>query len=212
MEITKGVHLLESTKDSYVYLVLGDEPILIDTCLPGHSAAILRELEALGLKPTDLAHICLTHHDVDHIGNARALQQASGAKLWAPQEDLPYILGQRNRPGIKRLTQIIVKVEVPQIDETYTPGQRIGGIEVIPTPGHTPGHVSFLFGETLLSGDLVISHKGKLQPAPAFVTWNKAALKRSLSEVKHFSFAWVCPAHGEPVQRGNLWDTFVEGV
>ncbi len=211
MEITKGVHLLQSTKDSYVYLVLGDEPILIDTCLPGRSAAILAELKTLGLKPTDIAHICLTHHDVDHIGNARALQRATGAKLWVPQEDLPYILDQRKRPGIKRLTEIIVKVEVPQIDETYTPGRRIGRIEVIPTPGHTPGHVSFLSGETLLSGDLVINNNGRLQPAPAFLSGvDKAALKRSLSEVKHFSFAWVCPAHGEPVQRGNLWDTLLE--
>ncbi len=118
MEITTGVHLLKSTKDSYVYLVLGDEPILIDTCVPGRSAAILAELETLGLKPTDIAHILLTHHDVDHIGNARALQRATGVKLWAPQEDLPYILGQRNRPGVKRLIQTFVKVEVPHIDAT----------------------------------------------------------------------------------------------
>ncbi|GHO50557.1 MBL fold metallo-hydrolase [Ktedonospora formicarum] len=210
MEITRGVHLLQSTNGSYVYLIMGEEPILIDTSLPGRAAAILTELETLGLKPTDLAHIFLTHHDVDHMGNAKALQQASGAKLWAPQEDLPYILGQRNREGFKRLIQTFVKVEVPQIDATYAPGQRIGGIEVIPTPGHTPGHVSFLSGDTLFCGDLVMSKKGKLQPASAFLTWDKAILKRSLSEVKHFSFTWVCTAHGEPVQRGNLWEALTE--
>ena len=210
MEITTGVHLLKSTRGSYAYLVLGDEPILIDTGFPKRSAAILAELETLGLKPTDLAHIFLTHHDIDHIGNAHALQQASGAKLWAPQEDVPYILGQRNRPGVKRLMQALIKVEKPQIDETYTPGQKIGGIEVIPTPGHTPGHVSFLSGETLFSGDLVTSSKGRLRPSPALITWNKEALKRSLSEVKNHSFSWVCVAHGEPVQRGNLWDTLLE--
>src|SRR5579884_2266797 len=141
MEITQHVHLLQSTNGSYVYLVMGEEPILIDTSFPGRAATMLTELQTLGLKPTDLAHILLTHHDVDHIGSARALQQASGAKLWAPQEDLPYILGQRNRPGLRRLVQTLVRVEVPHIDATYTPGQKIGGIEVIPTPGHTPGHV-----------------------------------------------------------------------
>lgn len=210
MEVTKDVHLLPSTRGSYVYLVLGEEPVLIDTSLPGRATAILAELEALGLKPTDLAHIFLTHHDVDHIGNAKALQQASGAKLWAPQEDLPYILGQRDRPGFKRLLQTFVKVEVPRIDATYTPGQKIGEMEIIPTPGHTPGHVSFLFGDTLFCGDLVVSQKGKLQPAPAFLTWDKATLKRSLNEVKRFSFDHVCTAHGEPVQRGNLWETLLE--
>ncbi len=212
MQITKDVHLLHVTKDSYVYLVLGDEPVLVDTCLPGRSDAILRELETLGLKPTDLAHIFLTHHDVDHIGNARALQQASGAKLWASGEDVPYILGQRNRPGMKRLTQMLVKVDVPQVDAMYTPGQRIGGIEVIPTPGHTPGHVSFLFGETLLSGDLVINSKGQLQPASALLTWDRTLLKRSLHEVNHFPFTWVCPAHGEPIPRGQLWETLLKHV
>ena len=211
MEITQNIHLLQATKGSYAYLVMGDEPILIDTCLPGRSTAILKELETLGLKPTDLAHIFLTHHDVDHIGNAHALQQASGAKVWAPQDDVPYILKQRSRPGIKRLMGTFVKVEVPQIDETYTPGQKVGGIEVIPTPGHTPGHVSFLLGDTLFSGDLVMSSKGALNPAPGFLTWDKAALKRSLNEVKNFSFDWVCTAHGEPVRRGNLWDALVEG-
>jgi glyoxylase-like metal-dependent hydrolase (beta-lactamase superfamily II) len=127
MEVTPGVHLFQSCKASYVCLVLGEEPILIDTCLPGRAAPILAELEAFGLTPTDLTHIVLTHHDVAHIGNARALQQATGAKLWAPQEDLPYILGQRHRPGIKRLTEMIIRVQVPQIDATYTSGQRIGG-------------------------------------------------------------------------------------
>ena len=89
MEITKDVHLLQSTNGSYVYLVLGEEPILIDTSLPGRATAILTELQTLGLKPTDLAHILLTHHDVDHIGSARALQQATGAKLWVFEAGAP---------------------------------------------------------------------------------------------------------------------------
>lgn len=210
MEITQGVHLLQSTRGSYAYLILGSEPILIDTCLPGRSGAMLAELEVLGLAPADLAHIFLTHHDVDHIGNACALQQASGAKLWAHQEDVPYILGQRNRPGIKRLVQTLIKAPVPHVDETYTPGQSIAGVEVVATPGHTPGHVSFLYGETLFSGDLVISARGRLRPSPALMTWDKTILKRSLREVRQRSFVRVCPAHGEPVPRGDLWEALGE--
>lgn len=210
MEISKGVHLLDATKGSYVYLVLGEEPVLIDTCLPGRAPAILTALASLGLKPTDLAHILLTHYDVDHIGNARALRDASGAKLWAAGEDLPYILGERNPPGIRRLLQILYRVDAPQIDEIYQPGQTIAGLEVIPTPGHTPGHVSFRFHDILFSGDLVRSKKGKLQPQPSISNWDKPSLKRSLREVGNLAFTWVCPAHGEPVQRGNLWEALVE--
>jgi glyoxylase-like metal-dependent hydrolase (beta-lactamase superfamily II) len=209
MEITKGIHLLDGTKGSYVYLILGNEPVLVDTSLPGRAPTVLGALKRLGLKPTDIAHILLTHYDVDHIGNAFALREASGAKLWAPQEDLPYILGEKNPPGIRRLIQMLYRVDSPQIDETYQHGQTIAGLEVIPTPGHTLGHVSFRAHDVLFSGDLVRSKNGKLQPQPAIATWDKAALKRSLSEVGNYTFTWVCTAHGEPVQRGNLWETLL---
>ncbi|GHP00456.1 MBL fold metallo-hydrolase [Reticulibacter mediterranei] len=210
MEIIKDIHLLQTTKGSYAYLVLGDEPILIDTSFPGRAPAIVAELEKLGMKPTDIAHILLTHHDGDHIGNAHALQQASGAQVWASHEDLPYILKQRSASGFRRVLQTVVRTNLPRVDHTYVWGQKIGKIEVIPTPGHTPGHVSFLYEETLFSGDLVVSSKNKLRPAPALLTWNKTALKRSLSAIKKREFLWVCPAHGEPIQRGNLWETLLD--
>jgi flavorubredoxin len=58
--------------------VLGDEPILIDTSFPGRTRAILTEIEKLGLRPSDIAHILLTHHDGDY-----------GIPLMTDQEVLP---------------------------------------------------------------------------------------------------------------------------
>ena len=165
-----------------------------------------RILAALGLKPNDIAHILLTHHDVDHIGNAKVLQQTSGATLWAPQIDVPYIHGDRNRPGIKRIVQTLVKVDKPHVDKIYAAGQKIGSIEVIPTPGHTAGHVSLLYQDILFAGDLVMSAKGKLRPSPPLMTWNTSELKKSLKHVGTLSFEIVCPAHGLPVKGANLWD------
>ena len=103
----------------------------------------------------------------------------------------------------------VMRPRTPSVDATYSAGQTIGSLEIIPTPGHTPGHVSVLYHDTLFAGDLVTSGKGKLAPAPAFLTWNKTALEHSLRDVGKRSFDWVCPAHGYPVRRGNLWEAML---
>lgn len=211
MEIAKRVHLLESTKGSYVYLVLdGDEPILIDTGNRGRFPKIQAELAKLGLQVTDIAHILLTHSDVDHIGNAKILRERAGAKLWAPKEDLPYIHGTAKPKGLRRIIAATMKAERPEIDGTYTPGQRIGQVEMIPTPGHTPGHVSFRYNDILFAGDLVMSRGGRLRPSPGILTEDKQKLRQSIQDVGRMSFDWVCPAHGAPVKRGNLWNAILK--
>jgi glyoxylase-like metal-dependent hydrolase (beta-lactamase superfamily II) len=63
---------------------------------------------------------------------------------------------------------------------------KICDIEVIETPGHTPGHVSFLYGEGLFAGNLVASRKGKLTPTPKFMSWNKEEVSGSIDKLKNF--------------------------
>lgn len=211
MEIAKGVHLLESTKGSYVYLILdANEPVLIDTGNKGRYPKIEAELSALGVRMPDIAHVLLTHSDVDHIGNAKEIRTFSGAKLWAPMEDLPYIHRTKKPLGLRRLIAATMRADEPEIDGTYTPGQRIGQIEMIPTPGHTPGHVSFRYGDILFAGDLVMTWGGKLRPSPGILTEDPIKLRQSLREVGNLAFDWVCPAHGQPVRRGNLWENIVK--
>lgn len=210
MEITKGVHLLEEMKGSYVYLVLGQEPVLVDTGMSGRANKVVKALAALGMQPTDIAHIMLTHQDVDHIGNAKRLQELSGARLWAPKGEVPYIHGEAKGPGMRKLIQTLMKVDRPQVTDTYTAGQRIGDIETIPAPGHTLDHTCLLYGDVLLAGDLVTTRKGKLQASPKFLAWDLAALQRSIREVGARSFDWVCPAHGNPVRRGDLWEAMTK--
>ncbi|MCI0183737.1 MAG: MBL fold metallo-hydrolase [Acidibacillus sp.] len=208
MEISPRVHLLEETKGSYAYVIVGEEPVLVDTFFPGKSDRVVAGLARIGMRPSDLAHIVLTHSDVDHIGNAKRLKELSGATLWAPQEELPYIYKQEKDHGIRRIIRAIMKVEQPVIDETYDAGKRIADLEIIPTPGHTKGHVSIRLGDVLIAGDLVTTRQGKLKPSPGFLTWDRAALQRSLRAVGKQPFDWICPAHGEPVRRGDLWDAF----
>lgn len=206
LKVTDGIYLLEEAKGSFVYLVLGDEPVLVDTGMAGKGPKIIEALARLGIHSGDLAHIVLTHQDVDHIGNAKQLQMWSGATMWAPEIEIPFIHGERKGPGIRKVISSLMRVHHPSGVRPYEAGAQIGGLEVIPAPGHTPGHVCLRRGDVLLAGDLVTTRRGKLKPSPGLLTWNKDELRKSMRAVGKLDFDWVCPAHGLPVRRGNLWE------
>ncbi len=206
MKIMENVYALDSTGGSYCYIIRNGETILIDTCFPGKGKAILAELKSMGIEPADVKHIFITHNDIDHIGNASMLQKATNALLWASKEDIPYINGEIKRPGTKKILSTLIKIEVPEKLNPYPENQKIGDIQIIPTPGHTPGHVCLLYRNVLFAGDLVVGSKGKLMPSPWFMTWNKNILRESIEKMAGYSFKWVCPAHGKPIERGDLWE------
>ncbi len=207
MIIADGVTMLRSSAGSHVFLVQADESILIDTGNRGQFESIRSELQSLGAE--QLAAILLTHHDVDHIGNARRLQERTGARVWASPEDIPYIVGEKHRPGIKWIVQSIIRPERPIIGGAYTPEQRFGEIQVIRAPGHTPGHVMFLYRRVLFSGDLFATKNGELRLFPAYFTWNQQEVLKSLALLKTLEFDWLCPAHGEPVRRNDAVERFI---
>lgn len=201
MKITDSVYLLDSTKGSYVYLIKGEENVLIDTGFTWKGKALLRELKALGAEPRSIKHILITHHDLDHIGNAFILQQSTGASIWASAADIPYITGESPRPGFKKHMSRIFRVKKPQRVRAFSDGGLISGVRVIPSPGHTPGHSCFLYDGVLFAGDLVKNKKGEAIPYPAPWTADSAALKKSIEQIEKCEFDWVCPAHGSPYKR-----------
>ena len=206
MKITDTVYMLDCTGESHCYIVLGNEPMLIDTCLPGKGPKILNELASLGIKPQEIKHILLTHHDGDHIGSAAMLEQACGADVWASAEDIPFILRQKPRPGFKKYISVLMNIKPPVNLKAFPVNNHIGEMEVISTPGHTPGHVSLLYRDVLFAGDLVATQNGKIKPSPAIMTWNMPLLLESIKNIAPRSFKWVCPAHGLPVERGDQWE------
>lgn len=201
MQIIDNVYLLDSSKGSYVYIIMDKEIVLVDTGLPFKRKSIIEELKSLGVELRDIKHILLTHHDIDHIGNVFSLQQLTGAKVWASKEDIPYICGKMDRHGFKKYFKYIFKIKAPKNINSYMSEQSINGIKVIPTPGHTPGHVCLLYKDLLFTGDLIENKHGKLRPYPAAWNWNQSAMQESLNKVADIPFRWLCPAHGKPVEK-----------
>ena len=201
MRIIDNVYLLDSSKGSYIYIIRDEEVVLVDTGLPFKRKSIIREIESLGIDLKDIKHILLTHHDIDHIGNLFDLQQLTGAKVWASKEDIPYICGNMDRHGFKKYLKHIFKIKVPKGINPYISNSNINGIKVIPTPGHTPGHVCLLYRDILFAGDLLENKHGKLRPYPAAWNWNQSAMKGSINKISDIPYKWLCPAHGKPVEK-----------
>lgn len=67
------------------YLILGREPILIDTGMRTEPAwkALNDNLALYGLKVEDIRHLLITHGHIDHYGQGRRIQQASGCRVYA---------------------------------------------------------------------------------------------------------------------------------
>lgn len=200
MKVTDEVYALEATNWNYAYLILGEDNILIDTGRPGQGKGIIKELKSMDINPGDIKHILITHHDVDHVGNLAFLQKETGATVWASKEDIPYIHGDKHRTGHKRIISMFMRVKKPGKIIPYGENQKISGIDVIPTPGHTPGHVCLLYKDILFTGDLVRNSKGKLENMKSSMNWNESFLKESLEKIATYDFKWVCTAHGVPTQ------------
>lgn len=206
MKVTDNVYALKSTKGNYAYLILDEEIILVDTGRPGQGKGILKELRSMDIKPEDIKHILITHHDIDHIGNLALLEQETGASIWASKEDMPYICGNKSRSGIKKFASFIMRAKKPEKINAYAANQKIGNVEVIPTPGHTPGHVCLLYKDVLFAGDLIRNFKGQIKPMMSFMNWNGSLLNESINKIGYYDFKWICPAHGEPIGRNNKWE------
>ena len=210
MFITDKVYLVEASKGAYVYaLRLADGVTLIDTSFPGHGAQIAEELQAKQLD--QVKHILLTHHDVDHIGNVAMLQQKYHCDVYISEIDMPYALGTKKRPGLKKIVSFLVKTVPPERLQALPSGNfaisianSIPEIQIIPTPGHTPGHTCFLFDGVLLAGDSLNSGNGKLQKSPPVMSWDRRQEIASAKAMNSLKFDWVCPAHGKPVKTSKI--------
>ncbi len=155
MEIIPNVHLIPNIVANPYLLIDPDGLTLIDAGLPGSHRKILRYMAGLGYAPQDLKRILITHADFDHVGGLAALKAATGARVFAsPVEAQAMAEGHASRPlkPRRRITKLLFdlmaglfKPAPVQADELLSDGQILpvlGGLRVVETPGHTPGHIS----------------------------------------------------------------------
>jgi hydroxyacylglutathione hydrolase len=126
-----------------------DRALLID---PGDEAQKLQgAMEQLGVEPEA---ILLTHTHFDHIGAVAPLARATGAPVYCPREELPVLADPSAFFGA-----MFGPVEGWEAEHAIDGGQRLQlagfDVDVVATPGHSPGHVTFVIDGALFSGDVL---------------------------------------------------------
>jgi glyoxylase-like metal-dependent hydrolase (beta-lactamase superfamily II) len=155
---------------------------LVDAGVKRAPARIVAGLAAIGRAPSDVTRIMLTHAHSDHGGGAAELARATGRQVTMHADDAPLARrGERptsdpasglgrmlNRLGNKAFDPVDVSHELH--DGEVVP--VLGGLRVLHTPGHTPGHVSLLHTPTgvLITGDAVFNVLGLRWPMRGLCT------------------------------------------
>ena len=136
------------------YLVREDDGFtLVDTTVGGAAGAIIAAAERAG---APIRRIALTHGHGDHAGSLDALAaRLPGVEVALGEADARILAGTDPKPGKGSWPKVAT---APSL--ALRGGERIGSLEVVPCPGHSPGHVAFLDtrDRTLIAGDVFTSY------------------------------------------------------
>ena len=143
-------------ENTYVLRADGSERALVID--PGDAGEQL--LEAIGKLGATVEAILITHCDVDHVGAVAPLAKATGAPVYCPKlevEQLRDIMGHVSMEGIGPYEGYDPEETVEGGEELELAGLRI---EVVATPGHTEGHVTYVFPDdgVIASGDVLFQN------------------------------------------------------
>jgi glyoxylase-like metal-dependent hydrolase (beta-lactamase superfamily II) len=157
-----------------VYVLASAEPCLIEAGPGADGDAVVSALEGLGIGPTDLAHIVVTHIHVDHAGGGGALlARFPRASLWVHERGAPHLVdptrllaSTARTYGEERMRAFYGETRACPADRVRAvgDGDRISlgdrALEVIHTPGHASHHVALQEHSTgvLFTGEAVGSY------------------------------------------------------
>jgi glyoxylase-like metal-dependent hydrolase (beta-lactamase superfamily II) len=190
------------------YLVEEDDGFtLVDTMLPRNAGRILKAAGGIPIK-----RIVLTHAHQDHIGSLDALAETlPGVEVLISSRDARLLakdmtLDPGEEKGKLRGGYSGAKTKPTR---TVEAGERIGSLEVVAAPGHTPGQVALLDtrDRTLYCGDAYATIGGVATtaktyprfPLPANATWHHPTALESAKALRALDPARLAPGHGKVV-------------
>jgi glyoxylase-like metal-dependent hydrolase (beta-lactamase superfamily II) len=196
------------------YLIEGDRPVLIETGSQSSVPVLLAHLDALGLGPSDLAGVVVTHIHLDHAGGVGDVARAfPDATVYVHEK------GARHLADPTRLVDSAARVYGPLLDSLYgrldpTPPERIHVLEdgeaiqvgparsliAVDSPGHAKHHVALhdTLSGVLFAGDAVgvkLPDAGVLRPSTPPPDFDLSSALRSLERFADRSPSGLALAH-----------------
>jgi glyoxylase-like metal-dependent hydrolase (beta-lactamase superfamily II) len=202
-------NLIQLTRMHFVnaYLIREDDGFtLVDTMLGRSADGVIAAANSAG---APIRRIALTHGHGDHVGSLDALKERLGddVEVLMPELDARIHAGENVVDGKLPGSWPTVRT-VP--DVRLAAGDRVGSLEVVPTPGHSPGHVSFidLRDRSVIAGDVftaygrvaVTNHFYWRFPLAAMATWDRDRDLESARALAQLDPSLLAVGHG-PVTR-----------
>lgn len=185
---------------------------LIDAALPYSAKSIGNVAKKIG-KP--ITRIILTHAHQDHIGALDTLKELlPDCQVCISSRDALLLAGNSSLLPHEKNTPIrggLPKNIKTKPDVLLEEGNRIGSLEVIATPGHTPGSItlfdtrnkSLIAGDAFVTiGNLAVSGMmNPLFPFPALATWDKHIALESAKKVIDYKPSLLAVGHGKMLEQ-----------
>lgn len=214
-----GIHTI-----IYPTLIWDEENVIMfDAGLPSSVPEIQKGMAQVGVPIKAISKVFISHQDLDHMGGLPELIGLSEdlVEVLAHEEERPYIQGDKpllrmnpeqikkimatlpeeERKRMEKTVQETMRFKYPKVDRTVSDGEVLpycGGITVIHTPGHTPGHICLYLNKskTLIAGDALDVIDGKLFGPKPGLSADELMAYNSIKKFYQYDIEKVVCYHG----------------
>jgi glyoxylase-like metal-dependent hydrolase (beta-lactamase superfamily II) len=209
-KIQGGVHLVDGMREANSYLLVADGGLtVIDAGLSG-GERIVKYARENGFSADQIRTIILTHSDIDHAGGVSRLKEMTGARVAIHEADAARLSGEKPPKAAKgalgalmKMAGGLMKFKPVKPDVLLKEGDKISGLTVIHTPGHTEGSISLLTANgVLFVGDaLRTGNDGKPRLSSDAFNIDSELAKESVKKLSVLEFSALLPGHGPPIME-----------